>query len=110
MGLGLLEDVEKNAERLDILAAAARLRVPYLILHGAADESVSVTDAERLAASAPPESTRFLAVDGAGHTFGAVHPFQGATRHLARVVELTAGWFEENLGGDSRDRGGRKLS
>jgi pimeloyl-ACP methyl ester carboxylesterase len=83
LGLGLLEDYERNAERLDLERAASRLRVPYLVIHGSADESVAVSEGERF--------------DGAGHTFGAVHPFQGTTEYLTRAVELTAAWFRQNL-------------
>ncbi len=38
----ILDDVERHAGgKLDILGAAARLRVPWLIVHGSEDESVS---------------------------------------------------------------------
>ncbi len=99
VGLVLLEDVERNAERLDIERAASRLSVPFLIIHGAEDESVSVADAERLAAAAPAGGTRFERIPDAGHTFGAVHPFAGPTAHLDRAVELTADWFAGHLPG-----------
>jgi pimeloyl-ACP methyl ester carboxylesterase len=97
LGLELLEDFERNAERLDVLKAAARLRVPYLVIHGAEDESVSVADGERLAQAGPDGTTRFERIESAGHTFGAVHPFQGTTEHLTRAIELTAGLFGEAL-------------
>ncbi len=99
LGLDLLEDVERNADRLDILEAAARLQVPYLIIHGTEDESVSIAEGERLAEAAPAETTRFERIEGAGHTFGAVHPFQGTTEHLSRAIELTAEWFARTLSG-----------
>lgn len=99
LGLELLEDVEAHADRLDVLGAAASLRVPYLIVHGTADESVSVEDGVRLAEAAPLASSRYEAIDGAGHTFGAVHPFQDPTPHLRQVVDLTVGWFRQQLNG-----------
>ncbi len=99
LGLALLEDAEKNAYHLDILKAVSTLRVPYLIIHGATDESVNISDGEQLAAAAEEETTRFERIEGAGHTFGAVHPFDGTTDHLAQVVELTGDWFTETLGG-----------
>jgi pimeloyl-ACP methyl ester carboxylesterase len=99
LGLALLEDAEKNAYHLDILKAVSTLRVPYLIIHGATDESVNISDGEQLAAAAEEETTRFERIEGAGHTFGAVHPFDGTTDHLAQVVGLTGDWFTETLGG-----------
>jgi fermentation-respiration switch protein FrsA (DUF1100 family) len=97
LGLALLDDVERNAERLDILAAAGRLEIPFLVIHGTDDESVSVAEADRLAEAAPEATTVFEPIQSAGHTFGAVHPFQGPTRHLDRAVERSAEWFRNHL-------------
>ena len=97
LGLELLEDVEQNCERLDILKAASRLVVPYLIIHGAEDESVSVTDGERIAEVAPSIRSHFQRIEGAGHTFGAAHPFEGPTDYLTQVVDLSADWFVKHL-------------
>lgn len=97
LGLVLLEDTERNADRLDILKAASRLKVPYLIIHGSEDESVAAVEGERIAAAAPAGSTRFERMAGAGHTFGAVHPFEGTTDHLTRAVDLSAEWFTRHL-------------
>lgn len=99
LGIDLLHDTEKNAERLDLLGAVSRLRVPYLVIHGTDDESVSVADGVRLAEAGQPATTRLQLLEGGGHTFGAVHPFQGTTEHLTRAVELTAEWFARNLKG-----------
>jgi pimeloyl-ACP methyl ester carboxylesterase len=99
LGLGLLEDYERNAERLDLLQAASDLQQPHLIIHGASDESVRVSEGERLYAASGKDTTRFELIDGAGHTFGAVHPFAGTTEHLTSVIGLTADWFTETLNG-----------
>lgn len=99
LGIDLLRDTEKNAQRLDVLSAVSRLRVPYLVIHGTDDESVSVADGVRLAEAGQPSTTRLQLLEGGGHTFGAVHPFQGSTKHLARAVEVTAEWFAGNLRG-----------
>ncbi|HSG80683.1 MAG TPA: alpha/beta fold hydrolase [Gemmatimonadota bacterium] len=97
LGIGLLEDYEHNAERFHLEKAASRLQAPYLIVHGTADESVSVDDGHRLAAAAPEDRSRFALIEGGGHTFAAVHPFQGTTDHLTQVIQLTADWFAEHL-------------
>lgn len=97
LGIGLLEDVEENRERLDVLAAVSRLSVPYLILHGSRDESVSVSEAEEIRAAHPGDAVRLERIDGAGHTFGAVHPFEGSTDHLDRVIDVSVEWFSRHL-------------
>jgi pimeloyl-ACP methyl ester carboxylesterase len=91
----VLDDIERNAAALDIEAAAERVAVPWLIVHGTEDEAVALAEGERLAAAAP--GARFLAVEGAGHTFGAVHPWRGATPALERVEDTTLAFFAETL-------------
>jgi dienelactone hydrolase len=97
----ILEDVEQNAAgSLDILGAATRVAVPWLIVHGAADETVSHKEAEALKAASPLSATRLLSVDGAGHTFGAGHPWNPKvhdTPELRRVFDMTLAWFAAHL-------------
>jgi dienelactone hydrolase len=98
LGPETLHDVEKHAERrLNIEAAAAQVRVPWLLLHGVADESVPLGEAEVLAAAAPQATTSVQFIEGAGHTFGAVHPFAGMTPALERCFELTLAWLRTQL-------------
>ena len=94
----VLDDIERNAESLDIERAAARVAVPWLIVHGRDDEAVAFSEGERLAAAAAPGRTRFLPVDRAGHTFGAAHPWRGATPELGLVTDATLSFFAKELG------------
>lgn len=87
----VLDDIGANRERLDVLAAAATLAVPYLIVHGSEDESVPASHARGLAEAAP--DSRLEIIEGAGHTFGAGHPFEGPNPDLERAVDLTAAHF-----------------
>jgi pimeloyl-ACP methyl ester carboxylesterase len=92
IGTPLLDDLATNAGRLDVLRAASQLRVPLLIVHGDADESVPAWEGTAIAGAAPP-AAEFLLLPGAGHTFGAVHPWQGPTPALERAVEHTLAWL-----------------
>lgn len=98
----VLDDVEHHATgSLDILGAATRVTIPWFIAHGTEDESVSHLEAEALRAASPVVTTRFLSVDGAGHTFGAGHPWEPHhhdTPALRRVFDLTLAWFAAHLG------------
>jgi pimeloyl-ACP methyl ester carboxylesterase len=100
--LEVLDDVERNASgSLDILGAAARVRVPWLIVHGTDDESVSHLEGDALHAASPLPTTRLLAVEGAGHTFGAGHPWdpqKHETPEVRRVFDMTLAWFAAHLG------------
>jgi uncharacterized protein len=98
----VLDDVERNAGRsLDILGAAGRLQIPWLIVHGAEDEAVSHLEGSALRAASAIPTTRLLAIEGAGHTFGAGHPWdaqQHDTPQLRRVFDMTLAWFAAHLG------------
>lgn len=95
LDVGLLEDFEANRTRLDISSAAARLRAPWLIVHGLADETVDVDEARTLADAA--QHGELLLIEGAGHTFGARHPFQETTPELEQVVDATVAHFARLL-------------
>jgi pimeloyl-ACP methyl ester carboxylesterase len=91
----LLDDIETHADAYDVVEAVRRLRTPLLIVHGTRDESVPVEEAERLSEAADKMLARTLLIEGAGHTFGAAHPFTGSTPELDRVIEATIAWFRE---------------
>lgn len=92
-----LEDLEAGGDALVPEQAAARIEVPWLIVHGADDEAVPVEHGRRLAAAAggPHE---LLEVGATGHTFGAVHPFAGPTPELIQVLNATQTWLRRHLG------------
>jgi dienelactone hydrolase len=93
----VLDDIEQNAPALDIEAAARRIRVPWLLIHGTEDESVPFAEAQRLKAASPRPDTRLLPIEGGGHTFGAAHPWRGTTPELATVFDATLAWLTTRL-------------
>jgi len=96
LGSGLLADVEQRRAELDLLAAAGRLRAPWLIVHGAEDESVPVAEASLLASRAGGER-ELLVIPEANHTFGSRHPFAGPTPQLIQALNATQLWFRTHL-------------
>lgn len=93
----VLDELEADtAGRLDIEAAAHRLHLPWLIIHGEADESVSVREAQLLH-KANDERAELLVVRRASHTFGARHPWAGSTPELDQAMDATVGWFLRTL-------------
>jgi pimeloyl-ACP methyl ester carboxylesterase len=69
----LLDDLEKNAARLNILAQAAYVKQPWLLLHGTADTTVALSHARELKAAQPNAQLSIL--PNADHTFGGRHPY-----------------------------------
>jgi len=93
----VLEDIEQNAHRLDITAAARKITVPWLIIHGTADESVPFTEAASLKKANTRKSRKLLPVEGGGHTFGATHPWQSMTPQLEVVFDESVAWLAGKL-------------
>jgi uncharacterized protein len=96
LGLGLLTEMEEQASDLDVLAAAGTRRAPWLIVHGAEDESVLVDEGQRLAEQAIGEK-ELLLIPGANHTFGSRHPFAGPTPQLVQALNATQRWYRSHL-------------
>lgn len=93
----VLDDViEHGSDSLDIQAAAGRLGAPWLILHGESDVTVPVAEARTLRA-AGGDSAELLVLPAAGHTFEAVHPWQGPTPAFGAASDASLGWFGRHL-------------
>ena len=71
--VSLLDDLDKHPARLDILAKAAEIKQPWLIVQGDEDTSVPIKHAEELKTAQP--HAKLLVIPGADHVFGASHPY-----------------------------------
>jgi alpha-beta hydrolase superfamily lysophospholipase len=92
----LLDDVEVNGKtKLNIEAAAGKVKAPWLIIHGTDDETVPSSEAEHLHSLSKGMSTLRL-IEGANHGFSATHPLAEAPPVLERVVLETAKFFVRN--------------
>ena len=99
MSTDLLDDAEQHREALDVLSAAAVIRVPWLILHGRQDETVGFDDAEALYRANGKASTILEPVDNTGHTFGASHPWHPSVPAAELVFSRTIEFLGRALGG-----------
>jgi pimeloyl-ACP methyl ester carboxylesterase len=73
----LLNDLEAHPSRLNIIEKAAAIQQPWLIIHGDADPTVSVSHARELKAAQP--NAELLIIPNADHTFGSSHPYEKDT-------------------------------
>jgi pimeloyl-ACP methyl ester carboxylesterase len=93
----VLDDIDRHGRTtLDIQAAAAAVRCPWLIVHGTADESVPMA-VGGLLARASGGRAQFVAINGGGHTFGAAHPWRGPSAEFDEAARLTLDWFLSTL-------------
>ncbi len=93
----LLDDVENNAERLNIVKAVEELRKPLLIVHGTADIPAKFEEAERLYDAADKQLTKFVRLEGAGHMYGAKHPYKEESQTMNHVLDITSKWLHNQL-------------
>ncbi|HUH34017.1 MAG TPA: alpha/beta fold hydrolase [Daejeonella sp.] len=71
--VNLLYDLEKHHKEYNILDAAGRVNIPWLIIHGDEDENVLLTDGQRL--QDRNKEAEFMIIPYANHVFGASHPY-----------------------------------
>ena len=88
MSTAILDDYEAQPEKFDVVAAAGRLRVPLMVIHGGRDESVPVEEAHTIAAAAPEASK--LIVSNASHTYNAIHPLVHVPHELTYAAAVSA--------------------
>ena len=75
--------------------AAGKIKVPWLIVHGTADETVPSSEAEHLHSLSKRVSTLRL-IEGANHVFDAKHPLTQIPKALEQVVGETVNFFTRN--------------
>lgn len=71
--LQFYETILAHKERLDVINAAQKNSIPFLIIHGTNDEAVKETDANDLHKAC--KHSELLIVENANHTFGGKHPW-----------------------------------
>jgi len=98
IGRDALDDIDANAARLDILAAAGRVLAPWLIINGDADPVVPAEVAGQLCAASGAPRTELLRIEAGDHTFGARHPWKGSTPQFDLVLERTVRWLAGSTG------------
>lgn len=99
VGKVVYEDAIKNADRLMAIKRVSELHLPSLFIAGREDESVPWKDSERLYRTCPSDVKELRLIADTGHTFDASHPFEDDDYpdKFSEVLELTEGWFLDNL-------------
>jgi pimeloyl-ACP methyl ester carboxylesterase len=93
------DDLRNNADRLLAINRVRELYIPCLFIHGKDDESVPYTECNILYENCPSSEKRRIMVEGTGHTFGGVHPFNDdeLPPKFLEVLDATNTWFKDTL-------------
>lgn len=102
VGRAFFDELDADDGGLDIDAAAARVTLPWLLVHGTEDDAVPFDEARKLldyaaANSVQGENAKLLSLEGTGHTFGATHPFDGPAVHLEQACATVVNHFLRTL-------------
>lgn len=89
----ILEDMETNKERFDIVGRIAACPVPVICIQGTEDFAKLVYGTERLRKQAP--HIPWVRIEGGNHTFNARHPFAGTTTALEEAIEQSLSFIGE---------------
>ncbi len=84
----MLDDMDANRNRLDILKCATQIEQPILVVHGARDENVPVAESSEIETYAPDASRVVIA--NASHSYNAIHPLVTVPFELTMAAALTA--------------------
>lgn len=78
---------KENEKRLNIQSAVKNLKIPYLIIHGADDETVPKQEAKNIFKWNP--NNQLLIIDHANHSFGSIQPWQSENlpKDLDKVIQ-----------------------
>ncbi|WP_298883162.1 alpha/beta fold hydrolase [uncultured Polaribacter sp.] len=81
------EDFIQNKERLNVRKATENLEIPHLIIHGNADTSVLINEAESL--KKWNLKSEFKIIEGANHVFNVSHPWtkKSVSKELLEVID-----------------------
>lgn len=90
------ENFIENKNRLNIKRAASNLKMPFLIIHGNEDSSVSIDEAYAL--HDWNSKSKLEIIDGANHVFGAQHPLEkhALPKHLEGVVQKVDAFIRQS--------------
>jgi len=90
----LLDDLRNHPGRLDILAKAAQVKQPWLIVHGDEDTTVPLSHAKELYKA--NKQSKLKIIKGGDHTFNATQPYSKDTlpKELLEFCNLTIDFFK----------------
>lgn len=89
------EDWQQNEQRFNVREVFTGLQLPALIVQGDQDREPLLEQLRHFQEEAPHQ--QYVLLQGADHTFNAVHPYEGATQQLQVALQATIDFFKKQL-------------
>jgi pimeloyl-ACP methyl ester carboxylesterase len=87
LDLEIMLDMEQNRDRYNIKERIRTVSFPVHLIQGS-DDSARLREGSRQLVSNNP-AVEWTLIPGGNHTFGAVHPYQGATKPMLHAIDAT---------------------
>lgn len=88
----ILEDLEANAERFNLVGRVGSLHVPAVLIQGERDGKHLLAGSARLKEAQP--ELEWLKVPQGDHRFNTVHPYEGDSEAFFEAIRLTREWLD----------------
>jgi pimeloyl-ACP methyl ester carboxylesterase len=95
LDLEILEDMERNRERFDIVGRIREASFPIALIQGTEDGDRGIRGSTKLVEQNP--AIQWIRIPEGNHTFGSVHPYQGETKPLKEAISETLKAIREML-------------
>lgn len=96
LGLSYLIDIEQKKEYLNLIDAAKRIRIPWLIVHGVEDLVAKIYEAESLYEASNKATTEIIKINKVGHMLGMTVPFDKNKESINYLIDLTINWLKNH--------------
>lgn len=96
LDLEILEDMESNSERFNIIGRISGAAFPIALIQGTEDGERLIRGSKQLVEQ--NSSIQWIRIPEGNHTFGSVHPYQGESEALKQAIEETTNTIREMLG------------
>lgn len=83
----ILDDMERNRERFDILGRISGAAFPIALIQGTEDGERGIRGSMKLVETNP--AIQWIRIPEGNHTFGSVHPYRGETKPLNEAIRET---------------------
>lgn len=91
----ILDDLEHNRDRFDLLARIGGLQVPAVLIQGEKDSPKLLSGSAKLTQVQP--NLRWHLVPEGDHRFNTVHPYTGPSDAFREAIRLTLLWLEDQV-------------